>query len=211
MKSIIALINQGGIKNWNRFYLAFRVFEVLDFLYNIIVILLKITGKLQNPIYFFIMILLLPPYYLLRRTIKMKGEFSMNNLEHQLAETGVDLTKFSYHKMSRLPPLAFIRLDYHLSTILSFSAAVNYAASDSDEFSEDDLGLIQSWISNDKNLKNCLERYTHINEEDFGTLMFILAEKSDTTSTQWCQLCGILLEFMGSEPKSEEIRKEMCF
>ena len=211
MKSIITQINKGGIKNWNRFYLAFRVFEVFDFLYNIIVIVLKLTGKLQNPIYLFIMILLLPPYYLLKRTIKMKGEISKNNFEHHLSESGADLTKFSYHKMSRLPPLAFIRLDYHLSTILSFSAGINHTASDSEEFSENDLLLIRSWISNDKDLKNCLEKYTHVNEEDFGTLMFILAEKSDTTSTQWCQLCEILLEFMGSEPKSEEIRKEMCF
>ena len=210
MQFIISRINRGGSKRWTRVFIAMRIFDILFWTYDLLIFGLKMLNMLENPFYVYIIFLLAPVYYFMNRLINKKGLQSKGDSEKLLSESGVEPTKLSYNKLNRSSRLRFILLDYHLRTILLFSTSVGDISPDSYEFSEDDLGLFRFWISNDKDLKNCLENYNIIREEDFATLMSILSARSDTSSTQWCQLCEVLFEFMGGEPESEEIRREMC-
>jgi hypothetical protein len=207
---IVSKIDSGGLARWEKVFSVFKILDIAYFVIQASLVFISISKDIKF-IYVFLFLIVLVISWMQRNLKQLKGRMAKENFTTMLSQSGIQVEELSYKSLNRSPPLKFIRLDYHLQAFLSFSKAINDTASDSETFSDDDLDLIRVLISNNSDLLMSLQRYNIIQEEAFAILLFILSEKSDATYTQWCQLCGILLEFMGSEPKSKEIRKEMCF
>tara|TARA_B100000767_G_scaffold115929_1_gene110617 strand:- start:576 stop:1202 length:627 start_codon:yes stop_codon:yes gene_type:complete len=116
----------------------------------------------------------------------------------------------SFESLFKGPPINSIRFEQCAETYIAFANAMNDLASNSDTFSEDDLELISHLVFNDKVLRKSLKRYKTMEPSLFATLLFLLDEKGDFTRGQWAQMCKVLLKFMGEEPKSKQVRNELC-
>ncbi|MGA0332104.1 MAG: hypothetical protein ACO3MI_07050, partial [Candidatus Poseidoniaceae archaeon] len=187
---IVSKIDSGGLARWEKAFSVFRILEIAHFVIQACLFLLSIFNGFKL-IYGFLIMIVFVIYGVQRNLKQLKGRMAKENFTTMLSQSGIQMEELSYKNLNRSPPLEFIRMNYHLQAFISFSKAINDTASDSETFSDDDLGLIRFWISNDSDLLMSLQRYNIIQEEAFAILLFILSEKSDVTSTQWCQLCEI--------------------
>ena len=112
--------------------------------------------------------------------------------------------------LKKIKPIHRLELERYISAIIAFSKPLSDLSSGSRRFSQDDVGLLRFWISEDTILASWLENFHRYPESILCDMLFLLMEKGDLSRGQWCQLCTVLIEFMGGVPESPQIRAEMC-